>query len=130
MSARLLGKEKGVGDSRFDTFARRAFALAKEYFPDSDFLLTSASALCAAENVKFYNGNISGACVRGGNYIRLYSYRVPCSEQYLFIYVGDNHEYFVTMKCSNSVTDYYVEFAFESEIEESFDRSNIMELPE
>lgn len=130
MSARLLGKEKRVGSSRFDASARRAFALAKEYLPDSNFLLTSTHALCTSENVKFYNGNLSGACVRGGNYVRLYSYRIPCSEQYLFIYIGDDEEYFVTMKCSNGVTDYYVEFAFEREVEEPFDRNDIVEISE
>lgn len=128
MSARLLGKEKKSCGSRFDTFARYAFELAKEYLPDSNFLLTNTQALCTSENVKFYNGNISGACVGGGNYVRLYSYRVPCSEQHLFIFIGDNQEYYVTMKCSNSVTDYYVEFAFEREVEVPFDRKNIIEL--
>lgn len=131
MSARLLGKEKHASGSRFDVFSRRAFALAKEYLPDCNFLLTSAHALCASENVKFYNGNLSGACVNGGGtYVQLYSYRVPCSECDLYIYVGDYQYYYVTMKCFNSVTDYYVEFTFEREMGTPFDRSKIENITE
>lgn len=130
MSAVLLGKEKGGNSAHLGVFARRAFALANEYLPDSNFLFVGSHALCTSENVKFYNGNISGTCVGGGAYVQLYSYRVPCSKCDLFIYVDDCNYYYVTMKCFDGVTEYYVEFTFERETDTPFNRANIENIAE
>lgn len=131
MSAILLGKTKGGSSALLDVFARRAFALANEYLPDSNFLFVGSHALCTSENVEFYNGNISGACINGsGSYVRLYSYRVPCSECDLFIYIADYQYYYVTIKCFDGDTEYYVEFTFEREMGTPFNRANIENLAE
>lgn len=126
MSAILLGKTKGGSSARLDVFARRAFALANEYLPDSNFLFVGSHALCTSENVEFYNGNISGSCINGNDtYVQLYSYRVPCSECDLFIYITNYQYYYVTIKCFNGNTEYYVEFTFEREIGTHFNGANI-----
>lgn len=131
MSAILLGKTKGGSSARIDVFARRAFALANEYLPDSNFLFVGSHALCTSENVEFYNGNISGSCINGNDtYVQLYSYRVPCSECDLFIYVADYRYYYVTIRCFDGDTEYYVEFTFEREMGTSFNRANIENLAE
>lgn len=130
MSAVLLGKTRGGNSVHLNVFARRAFTLANEYLPDSNFLFTGLRTLCTSENVKFYNGNISGACVDGGTYARLYSYRVPCRECDLFIYVGNYQYYYVTMKCFDGDTEYYVEFTFEREMGVPFNKANIQNITE
>lgn len=129
MSAILLGKTKG-SNANLDIFARRAFGLANEYLPNSKFLFVGSHALCTSENVEFYNGNISGACINGGTYVRLYSYRVPCSECDLFIYIADYQYYYVTMRCFYGDTEYYVEFTFEREMGTPFNRANIENIAE
>lgn len=130
MSAILLGKTKGGSNANLDIFARRAFGLANEYLPNSNFLFVGSHALCTSENVEFYNGNISGACVNGGTYAQLYSYRVPCRECDLFIYVGDYQYYYVTMKCFDGDAEYYVEFTFEREMGIPFNKTNIENIAE
>lgn len=139
MSAVLLGKTRGGNSVHLNVFARRAFALANEYLPDSNFLFTGLRTLCTSENVKFYNGNISGACIGniggacvndGCTYVQLYSYRVPCRECDLFIYVGDYQYYYVTMKCFDGDTEYYVEFTFEREMGIPFNKANIENIAE
>ena len=111
MSAVLLGKMSGGNSSHLNVFVRHAFALANEYLPDSNFLFIGSRALCTSENVKFCNGNISGACVNDGRtYVQIYLYRVPCRECDLFIYVVDYQYYYVTIKCFDGDTEYYVEF--------------------
>lgn len=130
MSAILLGKTKSCSNANLDIFARRAFGLANRYLPDSNFLFVGSRALCTSENVEFYNGNISGACINGGIYARLYSYRVPCSECDLFIYIADYQYYYVTMRCFDSDTEYYVEFTFEREMGTPFNRANIENIAE
>ena len=131
MSAVLLGKTKGGSNANLDVFARRAFGLANRYLPDSNFLFVGSHALCNSENVEFYNGNISGACINGGgSYVRLYSYRVPCSECDLFIYIADYQYYYVTIKCFDGDTEYYVEFTFEREMGTPFNRANIENIAE
>ena len=139
MSAILLGKTKGGSNANLDIFARRAFALANEYLPDSNFLFIGSRALCTSENVKFYNGNISGDCIGnigeacvngGGTYVSLYSYRVPCRECDLFIYVSDYQYYYVTIECFDGITEYYVEFTFEREMGIPFNRANIQNITE
>lgn len=129
MSAILLGKTKG-SNANLDIFARRAFGLANEYLPNSKFLFVGSHVLCTSENVEFYNGNISGACINGGTYVRLYSYRVPCSECDLFIYIADYQYYYVTMRCFDGDTEYYVEFTFEREMGTPFNRANIENIAE
>ena len=131
MSAVLLGKMSGGNSSHLNVFARHAFALANEYLPDSNFLLIGSRALCTSENVKFCNGNISGACVNDGRtYVQIYSYRVPCRECDLFIYVVDYQYYYVTIKCFDGDTEYYVEFIFEREMGIPFNKANIQEITE
>ena len=131
MSAVLLGKEKGCNNAYLGVFARRAFALANEYLPDSNFLFIGSRALCTSENVKFCNGNISGACVNVAcTYVQIYSYRVPCRECDLFIYVGDYQYYYVTMKCFDGDTEYYIEFIFEREMGIPFNKANIQDIAE
>ena len=131
MSAVLLGKMRGCNSSHLNVFARRAFALANEYLPDSNFLFIGSRALCTSENVKFCNGNISGACVNDGRtYVQIYSYRVPCRECDLFIYVDDYQYYYVTIKCFDGNTEYYVEFIFEREIGIPFNKANIQDITE
>ena len=139
MSAVLLGKMRGGNSAHLNVFARRAFVLANKYLPDSNFLFIGSRALCTSENVKFYNGNISGACVGniGGTYVndgctyaQLYSYRVPCRECDLFIYVSDYHYYYVTIECFDGATEYYVEFTFEREMGTPFNRANIRNITE
>ena len=131
MSAVLLGKMMCGNSSHLNVFARRAFALANEYLPDSKFLFIGSRALCTSENVKFCNGNISGACVNDGRtYVQIYSYRVPCRECDLFIYVGDYKYYYVTMKCFDGDTEYYVEFIFEREMNIPFNKANIQDITE
>ena len=131
MSAVLLGKMRGGNSSHLNVFARRAFALANEYLPDSNFLFIGSRALCTSENVKFCNGNISGACVNDGRtYVQIYSYRVPCRECDLFIYVVDYQYYYVTIKCFDGDTEYYVEFIFEREMNIPFNKANIQEITE
>lgn len=131
MSAILLGKVKGGSNANLDIFARCAFGLANRYLPDSNFLFVGSHVLCTSENVEFYNGNISGACINGGgSHVRLYSYRVPCSECDLFIYIADYQYYYVTIKCFDGDTEYYVEFTFEREMGTSFNRANIENLAE
>ena len=131
MSAVLLGKTRGGNSAHLNVFARRAFALANEYLPDSNFLFIGSRALCTSENVKFCNGNISGACVNDGRtYVQIYSYRVPCRECDLFIYVVDYQYYYVTIKCFDGDTEYYVEFIFEREIGIPFNKANIQEITE
>lgn len=130
MSAILLGKTKGGSNANLDIFARRAFGLANRYLPDSNFLFVGSHALCTSENVEFYNGNISGACINGGTYAQLYSYRVPCSECDLFIYIADYQYYYVTMRCFDGDTEYYVEFTFEREMGTPFNRANIENIAE
>lgn len=131
MSAVLLGKMSGGNRSHLNVFVRRAFALANEYLPDSNFLFIVSRALCTSENVKFCNGNISGACVNDGRtYVQIYSYRVPCRECDLFIYVVDYQYYYVTMKCFDGDTEYYVEFTFEREMRIPFNKANIQDITE
>ena len=130
MSAILLGKTNGGSNANLDIFARRAFGLANRYLPDSNFLFVGSHALCTSENVEFYNGNISGACINGGTYVQLYSYRVPCSECDLFIYIADYQYYYVTMRCFDGDTEYYVEFTFEREMGTPFNRANIENIAE
>ena len=131
MSAVLLGKMSGVNSSHLNVFVRRAFALANEYLPDSNFLFIGSRALCTSENVKFCNGNISGACVNDGRtYVQIYSYRVPCRECNLFIYVVDYQYYYVTIKCFDGDTEYYVEFIFEREMNIPFNKANIQDITE
>lgn len=131
MSAILLGKTKGGSNANLDIFARRAFRLANRYLPDSNFLFVGSHKLCNSENVEFYNGNISGACINGGcSYVRLYSYRVPCSECDLFIYIADYQYYYVTIKCFDGDTECYVEFTFEREMGTPFNRANIENIAE
>ena len=131
MSAVLLGKARGGNSVHLNVFARRAFALANEYLPDSNFLFIGSRALCTSENVKFCNGNISGACVNDGRtYVQIYSYRVPCRECDLFIYVVDYQYYYVTIKCFDGDTEYYVEFIFEREMNIPFNKANIQEITE
>ena len=131
MSAVLLGKARGGNSVHLNVFARRAFALANEYLPDSNFLFIGSRALCTSENVKFCNGNISGACVNDGRtYVQIYSYRVPCRECDLFIYVVDYQYYYVTIKCFDGDTEYYVEFIFEREMGIPFNKANIQEITE
>ena len=62
--------------------------------------------------------------------MRLYSYRVPCSKCDLFIYVDNCNYYYVTMKCFDGVTEYYVEFTFERETDTPFNRANIENIAE
>lgn len=131
MSAVLLGKMRGGNTSHLNVFARRAFALANEYLPDSNFLFIGSRALCTSENVKFCNGNISGACVNDSRtYVQIYSYRVPCRECDLFIYVVDYQYYYVTIKCFDGNTEYYVEFTFEREMGIPFNKENIQNITE
>ena len=131
MSAVLLGKMRGGNSSHLNVFARRAFALANEYLPDSNFLFIGLRALCTCGNVKFCNGNISGACVNDGRtYVQIYSYRVPCRECDLFIYVVDYQYYYVTIKCFDGDTEYYVEFIFEREMNIPFNKANIQDITE
>ena len=131
MSAVLLGKTRGCNSVHLNVFARRAFALANEYLPDSNFLFIGSRALCTSENVKFCNGNISGACVNDGRtYVQIYSYRVPCRECDLFIYVVDYQYYYVTIKCFDGDTEYYVEFTFEREMGIPFNKANIQDITE
>ena len=131
MSAVLLGKMSGGNSSHLNVFVRRAFALANEYLPDSNFLFIGSRALCTSENVKFCNSNISGACVNDGRtYVQIYSYRVPCRECDLFIYVVDYQYYYVTIKCFDGDTEYYVEFIFEREMNIPFNKANIQEITE
>ena len=131
MSAVLLGKTRGCNSVHLNVFARRAFALANEYLPDSNFLFIGSRALCTSENVKFCNGNISGACVNDGRtYVQIYSYRVPCRECDLFIYVVDYQYYYVTIKCFDGDTEYYVEFVFEREMGIPFNKANIQDITE
>ena len=131
MSAVLLGKMSSGNSSHLNVFARRAFALANEYLPDSNFLFICSRALCTSENVKFCNGNISGACVNDGRtYVQIYSYRVPCRECDLFIYVVDYQYYYVTIKCFDGDTEYYVEFIFEREMDIPFNKANIQDITE
>lgn len=131
MSAVLLGKMRGGNSSHLNVFVRSAFSLANEYLPDSNFLFIVSRALCTSENVKFCNGNISGACVNDGRtYVQIYSYRVPCRECDLFIYVVDYQYYYVTIKCFDGDTEYYVEFIFEREIGIQFNKENIQNITE
>ena len=131
MSAVLLGKTRGGNSAHLNVFARRAFVLANEYLPDSNFLFIGSRALCTSENVKFCNGNISDACVNDGRtYVQIYSYRVPCRECDLFIYVGDYQYYYVTMKCFDGDTEYYIEFIFEREMGIPFNKANIQDITE
>lgn len=131
MPAVLLGKMRGGNSAHLNVFARRAFALANEYLPDSNFLFIGSRALCTSENVKFCNGNISGACVNVGcTYVQIYSYRVPCRECDLFIYVVGYQYYFVTIKCFDGDTEYYVEFTFELEMGIPFNKANIQNITE
>lgn len=131
MGAILLGRERALKYAAVHRFAEKAFGLAKEYLPDSNFVLTSTFTLCNADNLKLYNGNIDGSCIHnngGGTYVKLYSYRVPCSKQDLFIYKAEDKYYYVTIKCLVAGMDCYVEFAFEREVYAPFNRANIVSL--
>ena len=133
MSAVLLGKTRGGNSAHLNVFARRAFVLANEYLPDSNFLFIGSRALCTSENVKFCNGNISDDCIGdidGCTYVQIYSYRVPCRECDLFIYVVDYQYYYVTIKCFDGDTEYYVEFTFEREMGIPFNKANIQDITE
>ena len=57
MSAVLLGKMSGGNSSHLNVFVRRAFALANEYLPDSNFLFIGLRALCTSEKTLIKNTN-------------------------------------------------------------------------